>query len=88
VRDPVARALPNPSRGDGVIQYELPVAARVVARLYDVSGRVAATLVDGVTQPAGTYRVPVRGQRLAPGVYLIDVDAGGEHFRGRLVLVR
>ena len=22
------------------------------------------------------------------GIYLIDVDAGGEHFRGRLVLVR
>jgi hypothetical protein len=85
---PIARALPTPTRGDGVIEYVLPAPARVVARLYDVSGRVAATLLDGVTQPAGVHRLPFRGARLAPGIYMIDVDAGGEHFRGRLVLTR
>jgi hypothetical protein len=88
VTRPVARALPTPTRGDGVIEYSLPAPARVVVRLYDVSGRVAWTLVDGESQAAGVHRLPLRAARLPPGIYMIDVSAGGEHFRGRLVLMR
>ena len=85
---PIARALPNPARGSAMIEYALAAPARVTVRLFDVSGRVAATLLDGAAQPPGVHRVPVREGRLAPGVYLIDVDAGGERHRGRLVLIR
>lgn len=85
---PIARALPNPARGSALIEYTLATAARVTVRLYDVSGRVAATLLDGEAQPPGVHRVPLGDGRLAPGIYLIDVAAGGERFRGRLVLIR
>jgi hypothetical protein len=85
---PIARALPNPARGSAMIEYALATPARVSVRLYDIAGRVAATLLDDAAQPPGVHRVPLAEGRLAPGIYLIDVHAGRERFRGRLVLVR
>jgi filamentous hemagglutinin len=57
---------------------ELPAAAEVTIRAYDVSGRVIAKLADG-SRPAGRYDFGLCSRDLASGVYFAraDVRAGG-----------
>src|SRR5262249_27767045 len=83
----LARAAPNPVRGEGAIVYALSEDATVSIRLYDPSGRVAATLLDGVRQPAGEHHVSVRDARLRPGLYFFRVRAGDQLAEGRVVVL-
>jgi hypothetical protein len=83
----LARASPNPAHGDGAIVYALPADAVVTVRLYDPSGRVAATLLDGVRQPAGEHRLALGDARLRPGLYFYRVTAGEQLAQGRIVIL-
>jgi hypothetical protein len=83
-----ARTTPNPFRDEALLEYALPAAAEVTARLYDVSGRVVRLLLDHVPQTAGRYHLPVHGRALDPGVYWYEVLAGAERVHGKLVLIR
>jgi hypothetical protein len=84
----LARATPNPARGEGEIVYALAAEAVVTVQLFDPTGRVASTLLDGVHQPAGEHRVPVRDRGLPPGVYFFRVRAGEQQAEGRIVILR
>lgn len=84
----LARALPNPARGHGEIVYALADAEDVTVRLYDPGGRVAATLVDGVRQPAGEHRIEMGNRGLPPGLYFFRVRAGDQESGGQVVILR
>lgn len=86
--------LRNPARlNDGAIfALDLPAAARVEARLFDVSGRLVRVLHDGLL-PAG--RTPLAwdgrmatGRVAAPGVYFALARAGSATVTAKCVLVR
>ena len=84
---------PNPFGPGTTIAYELPAAARVDLRIYDVAGRLVRTLVDGSTVGAGRHAVPWDGrnddgEQLASGVYLYRLEVGGEIMTKRMVLMR
>jgi hypothetical protein len=75
---PTAPALhqntPNPFNPATTIAYDVPARGHVALRVYDVSGKLVRTLVDG-DRPAGTHAVPWNGmddagRRVASGVYL------------------
>ena len=83
----MARALPNPARGHGEIVYALPDPENVTVRLFDPAGRVAATLLDGVRQPAGEHRIEMGNQRLPPGLYYFRVRAGDKESEGPVVIL-
>jgi hypothetical protein len=82
-----ARALPNPAHGRSEIVYALGADADVTVRIFDPGGRVAATLLDGVRQPAGEHRVPLAGRGLSPGIYFFRVRAGDQESEGRIVIL-
>jgi len=84
----LARALPNPARGDGAIVYALATEADVTVRLFDPAGRVAATPLDGARQAVGEHRVELRELGLAPGLYFFRVRAGELSAEGRVVVLR
>lgn len=65
---------PNPFNPTTTIGYELPKTSFVKLYIYDVLGRVVATLVDGM-QPANTYRVEWNPSRLSSGVYFCRIQA-------------
>lgn len=82
---------PNPSPGTARIHFSLPRASPVRLAVYDVAGSRVATLVDRVEE-AGRGELAwdgrdSRGQRLAPGVYMVELLAGAERRVGRLVLL-
>lgn len=74
------RVFPSPARAGADLTIEAPGTARVV--MSDALGRV----VRRTQGEAGTVRLPTAG--LAPGVYVVRVEAGGERATRRVVLVR
>ena len=84
---------PNPFNPSTAIAYELPRPALVHVRVFAPSGRLVRTLVDGDQQPAGLHRVTWDGRDafgagVGSGIYLVQMDAAGEHRTQRAVLVR
>ena len=67
---------PNPSRASTTIAYELPAASEVSLRLYDVTGRRVATLVEA-RQERGRHEARLATGRLAAGAYYYVLRAGG-----------
>lgn len=66
---------PNPFNPSTTIRYDLPVAAHVTLKLYDIVGREAQVLVDGIQEP-GYKSVQFDARSLASGVYLYRLQAG------------
>jgi ELWxxDGT repeat protein len=88
----LSRNRPNPFSRATRIDFDLPRAARVSLRLYDVSGRLVRTLADG-TLPAGRHSLEWNGTTddglLAPdGVYFCRMEAEGFRSHRRMVLLR
>jgi len=88
----IGSARPNPSRGSSEIQLTLATSAHVRAEVLDVTGRRIATLASR-DFPAGVHQLTwdgwnARGERAAPGVYLIRVQLPGTEKIQRIVRLR
>lgn len=66
---------PNPFNPSTTIRFGLPGASTVRAQVFDVTGRVVATLFNGRME-AGIHELRFEPERLSSGVYLIRVQAG------------
>jgi flagellar hook assembly protein FlgD len=92
----LAQNYPNPFGTSSVatsIRYSIPSSgARVVLRVYDVSGRLVRTLVDGVRE--GNQYVATwdgkndRGTRVAAGIYFYKLQHGPKTMTKKMVLFR
>lgn len=78
---------PNPFNSYTRIAYSLPVTTHVCLRVYDLLGRVVATLVDKV-QTASTYLVRFDGSTLSSGVYFYRIETEGYVNMKRMVLIK
>lgn len=88
----VHQASPNPFNPTTTIRYELPAAAHVSLRIFDLQGKLVTVLADGVA-PAGHHMVrwdgnDHQGAATASGVYVLDVRAGAASSRQKLILLR
>jgi hypothetical protein len=85
--------MPSPFSPTTVIRYDVAdIGGRVTLRVYDVSGRLVRSLVDGPQSP-GERRVvwngqDDRGNRVATGVYFYRMSAPGFEATRKTVLVR
>jgi hypothetical protein len=66
---------PNPHNPSTTIKYTLPHASHVTLRIYDILGRVAAELVNGM-QEAGYKSAQFDASGLASGIYFYRLQAG------------
>lgn len=80
-------ARPNPSRHSTAFRFVIPARARAVMKLYDVTGREVATLVD-TELPAGIHTANLDAGGLPGGVYFCRLEASGSTRTSRLVLLR
>ncbi len=78
---------PNPFNSTTVVGSQLPVAGNVKLAVYDMLGREVALLVNE-RRAAGHYQDKLDGSRLASGVYLYRLSAGGFTQTRRLVLLK
>ena len=78
---------PNPFNAATRIQFGLPEAAYITVNVYDVSGRLVATLVEGEIQ-AGNHAVTWEAASVATGVYLVHMETSGFSAVRKVMLVR
>jgi hypothetical protein len=79
--------VPNPFARSVQIRYSVPVAGRVRAQVFDVSGRAVALLADGMAA-AGKVETVWKPGYLANGVYLLKVTMPYGTMSEKLMLLR
>ncbi|CAN5451185.1 hypothetical protein BH10BAC5_BH10BAC5_15620 [soil metagenome] len=67
---------PNPFNPATNIKYALPVESKVSLKIYDMTGREIASLVNSV-QTAGYYVVQFNASNMASGMYFYNIIAEG-----------
>ena len=77
---------PNPFPTGTRIAWELPRASRVSLRVFDITGREVAVLVQG-TLTAGAHEVTFERGHLPSGIYFYRLHAGTFQATRRLVLI-
>lgn len=80
-------AYPNPFNPETVVPFELASDEHVTIHLYDVTGRMVATLYEG-RQSAGRHHVRVSAGQLAGGVYLVRMQTAGYSGVTKITLVK
>ncbi len=66
---------PNPFNPNTTIHFDVKARERVLLRVYDVLGRVVATVVDA-PYAAGRHRVVFDASALSSGVYFYSIEMG------------
>jgi len=78
---------PNPFNPSTVIRWQLAVGSQTRLVVYDIMGREIAVLADGM-YPSGRHEVVFDASRLASGVYIYTLEAGGQRFTRRMTLLK
>ena len=83
---------PNPFNPQTTIAYSVPRAGRVTLQVFDVAGRLVATLFDG-DRAAGRHTASWGGRDAAgvavgSGVYFVRLEAGGVVRTQKVVLLK
>ena len=85
---------PNPvsfAHGAANISFTLPQKGEATVRLYDLRGRLVATLAEGKVLKAGPHNVrwngtDAAGTRVRSGIYFVQLRLGNEVATGKLVV--
>ncbi len=80
-------AAPNPATSSARFSFTLDAAQAVSVRVYDVTGRVVATLVEGAVG-AGEHEVLFEAGSLPSGVYVYRLQTAEGALTGRLTVAR
>lgn len=83
----LADVRPNPARGLTDVRFSLPEAGPARIVVFDALGRQVATLFDG-SLSAGDHETRLDAAALAPGVYVLRLEAGRESRTARVVVTR
>jgi len=88
----LAQNYPNPFNPSTTIRFSLPVGGHVQLRVFDVVGRVVATLLDQQL-PAGNHSIQWRGRtdsglEAASGIYFYRLSADNFHKVRKMTLIK
>ncbi len=83
----LSAAYPNPFNAVTKFDYALPNQTEVSFRVYDITGRQVATLVDEFQQP-GTYSVVFDASLLSTGIYVYSFEAWNYTAHGKVLLLK
>jgi hypothetical protein len=83
----LAQNYPNPFNPVTVIHYQLAAREHVTLKVYDLLGRVIATLVNG-ERPAGANSATFDASELPGGVYFYQIRAGNFSDVKKMIILR
>ncbi|MCX6175593.1 MAG: T9SS type A sorting domain-containing protein [Ignavibacteriales bacterium] len=78
---------PNPFNPTTVISYQLSAVSNVKLQVYDVLGKLVATLVNGKVE-AGNHKVDFNASMLASGVYIYKLTTGNYNESKKMILMK
>jgi hypothetical protein len=88
-----AQNYPNPFNPQTTIQFELPNAANVTVKIYDVRGKLVKTLAVNQALSAGSHSVIWNGTDssenfVSSGIYLYRIENGTESLTNQMMLIK
>jgi hypothetical protein len=81
------RCSPNPFNPSTTLRFSLPIAGPTTLKIYDLSGRTVATLLNRPLE-AGQHTAVFNAKHLASGIYLAVMEGGGQETTQRLMLLK
>lgn len=83
---------PNPFNPETTIEFQLPQASQVKVVVYNLAGQLVRTLIDA-PQAAGRFKLrwdgrDERGNQVASGVYMYELQAGNFRAKNKMILMR
>ncbi len=78
---------PNPFNPSTKINYDLPYDSKVSIKIFDMSGREAATVVNEF-KTAGYYTADINASSLSSGVYFYTINADNFSATKKMILVK
>ena len=85
------QSYPNPFNPTTTIRFDIPVGARhdspLQLNIYDIAGRLVATLVDGWLNP-GIHEIQWNGSKQASGVYFVEMVSGSFRVVQKMMLLK
>jgi hypothetical protein len=78
---------PNPFNPSTRIVFAVAEAAHATLKVFDVTGREVATIMDGQIEP-GRYQATFDGLRYASGIYIVRLTAGAETEIRKMLLMK
>lgn len=79
---------PNPFNPKTLISFGIPVATNVTLKVYDMSGKVVATLYNNEFLSEGIRRVEFDGSNLSSGVYFYSVTTSEFSDIKKMILIK
>lgn len=85
-------AYPSPAVKRADIEYQLAATARIRLKVYNIAGELVRTLTDEV-KAAGIHRASwdgrdAMGSMVSSGVYLYQLEAGGQRVAGKMTYIK
>ena len=82
-------AYPNPFNPTATITFDVPAQTHSNAslRIYDITGRLVATLVDEQLAP-GTHTLQWQPVNLSSGLYIVQLKAGEKIFNQKITFIK
>ena len=87
VKFELSQNYPNPFNPSTTINYDIPKDGKVSLRLFDMSGKEVATLVNEV-KTAGYYSVTFNAANLSSGVYFYSITANNFTAIKKMMLIK
>ncbi len=79
---------PNPFNPSTTIQYSISVAGNVSINIYNILGQEVKTVLDQVSQTAGTYKIVFDAKDLPTGIYLYRIIVNNYVATKKMVLLK
>jgi hypothetical protein len=83
----LSQNFPNPFNPTTTIRFDLMRTDHVTLKIYNILGRVIATLVDANLSP-GTYKVPFKADNLSSGIYFYTLESSTLTQTRKMVLLK
>jgi len=78
---------PNPFNPRTNIRFDIPKAGQVKLSIYDITGKVVATVADQYYN-AGKYSMDFDASGLSSGIYFYKLEAGENTAMRKMILVK
>jgi len=78
---------PNPWNPTTTIKYSIPKSGLVTLKVYDITGKGIATLLNENQSP-GTYSIDFQGAELSSGIYFYRLQAGNYSDTKQMILIK
>lgn len=84
---PLLDNYPNPFNPVTKISFEVPTQGLVTLKVYDLTGKEVANLVNEV-KPSGSYNIEFNGVNLSSGIYLYRLTTGNTVITNKMTLIK